>query len=186
MTRSFSEIWVDTLRPRQNFSDFADDTFKCILLNGNIWMSIKFSFKFVPKGLIDNVAALFQIMALRRPATSHYLNQWCLVYWHIFESLSVNELKISLEGIFHPAAAFRVLTRLPTVTRAEIHSGWESPSHKEIGLFIGIHLIDITLERELEDLIVITYMLFWNYKSHVDMCVITMKTSSVFGWRMFV
>ena len=67
MTRCFSEIWVDTLRPRHNFRDFADDTFKCILLNGNIWMSIKFSFKFVPKGLIDNVAALFKIMALPRP-----------------------------------------------------------------------------------------------------------------------
>ena len=25
-------------------------------------------------------------------ATSHYLNQWCLIYWHIYASLCLNEL----------------------------------------------------------------------------------------------
>ena len=32
----------------------ADDIFKCILFNENIWISITISLKFVPNGPIDN------------------------------------------------------------------------------------------------------------------------------------
>ena len=48
-------IPFNTLRPRQNGRLFADDTFKCILLNENIWTSIHISLKFVPKGPINNI-----------------------------------------------------------------------------------------------------------------------------------
>ena len=40
-----------------------DDIFKCIFLNGNVWLSIKNSLKFVPKCPINNISALVQIMA---------------------------------------------------------------------------------------------------------------------------
>ena len=56
---------LNTLRPRQNGRRFADDTFKCILLNENVRISIKISLKFVPKGPINNNPALVQIMAWR-------------------------------------------------------------------------------------------------------------------------
>ena len=55
------------LRPRQNGRHFADDLFKCISLNEDVCISIKLSLKFVPKGSINNIAALVQIMAWRRP-----------------------------------------------------------------------------------------------------------------------
>ena len=44
---------------------FADNIFKCIFSNENIWILIEFSLKFVPKGLIpiSNTPALGQIMA---------------------------------------------------------------------------------------------------------------------------
>ena len=48
----------DTLRPRQNGRYFADDIFKCIFLNENVWILIKIALKFVPKGSINNIAAL--------------------------------------------------------------------------------------------------------------------------------
>ena len=54
---------LNTLRPRQNGRHFPDDVFKCIFLNGNDGIPIKFSLKFVP----NNIPALFQIMAWRRP-----------------------------------------------------------------------------------------------------------------------
>ena len=57
---------VNTLRPRQNGRRFADDTFKRIFLNENARISIKISLKFVPKGPINNIPALVQIMAWRR------------------------------------------------------------------------------------------------------------------------
>ena len=57
---------VNTLRPRQNGRRFADDTFIRIFLNEDARISIKISLKFVPKGPINNIPALVQIMAWRR------------------------------------------------------------------------------------------------------------------------
>ena len=54
---------VNTLRPRQNGSHFADDVFKGIFLNENIWILIKISLKFVPDGPIGNIPPLVQKMA---------------------------------------------------------------------------------------------------------------------------
>ena len=60
-------ISVNTLRPRQSGRIFADDIFKCIFLNENIWISIDISLKFIPNGQINNFPALVQIMAWRLP-----------------------------------------------------------------------------------------------------------------------
>ena len=38
------------LRPRQNGRHFADDIFKCISLNGHVYISIEISLEFVPPG----------------------------------------------------------------------------------------------------------------------------------------
>ena len=58
---------VNTLRPRQNCCHFADDIFKCIFVNENVWISRKISLNFVPKVQINNIPALVQIMAWCRP-----------------------------------------------------------------------------------------------------------------------
>ena len=55
-----------TLRPRQTHSHFADDTFKWIFLNENLWISLKIFLKFIPKVQINNTPSLVRIMA------------WCL------------------------------------------------------------------------------------------------------------
>ena len=57
----------NTLRPRQNGLHSADDIFKRIFVNQNIWILIKMSLKFVPTAAINNIRALVQIMAWRRP-----------------------------------------------------------------------------------------------------------------------
>ena len=44
--------------PRQNGCHFADDIFKRIFVNENIWILIKISLKFVPNGPINNIPAL--------------------------------------------------------------------------------------------------------------------------------
>ena len=58
---------INTLRPRQNGRHFTDDTFKRIFLNENIRILIKLSLKSVPKGPINNIPAMVQIMAWHRP-----------------------------------------------------------------------------------------------------------------------
>ena len=71
------ETLVNPLGPRQNGRQFANDTFKCIFLNGNIWTVIEISLKYVTLGRIDNKPALVQIIQLgTEQATSHYLKQW--------------------------------------------------------------------------------------------------------------
>ena len=55
------------LRPRQNGRHFPDDTFKWIFLNENVWISLNISLKFVPRGSINNIPTLVQVMAWRRP-----------------------------------------------------------------------------------------------------------------------
>ena len=57
----------NTLRPRQNGHHFADNIFKWIFLNENVWIPIKISLKLVPQGPINNIPALVEIMAWRRP-----------------------------------------------------------------------------------------------------------------------
>ena len=57
---------VNTLRLRQNGRHFPYDIFKNIFLNENVWILIKISLTFVPKGPVNNNLALVQIMAWRR------------------------------------------------------------------------------------------------------------------------
>ena len=58
---------VNTLRARQIGHHFPEDIFKCIFLNENVWIMIKISLNVVPKGPINNISALVQIIAWRRP-----------------------------------------------------------------------------------------------------------------------
>ena len=66
--RAFRLFWLARFLTREAFGrQFADNTFKCIFLNENVTISIKISLKFVAKGPINNIPALVQIMAWRRP-----------------------------------------------------------------------------------------------------------------------
>ena len=58
---------VNSLRPRPNRRHFADDIFKCIFENENEWISPRISLKFVSKVRINNIPALVQTVAWRRP-----------------------------------------------------------------------------------------------------------------------
>ena len=57
----------NTLRPRQDGHLFPDDIFKSIFFNENVQILIKISWTFVPEAPINNIPALVQIMAWRRP-----------------------------------------------------------------------------------------------------------------------
>ena len=91
----------NTLRLRQDGRHFPDDIFKCIFLNKNVSISIKISLKFVPKGPINNIPALVQIMAWRRPGDKP-LSETMMVnlLTHICFTLGLNELTtaIVIEG----------------------------------------------------------------------------------------
>ena len=54
---------LNSLRPRQNYRHFADDIFKCIFLNENVWISLTISLKFLTQFWINNITALVEVMA---------------------------------------------------------------------------------------------------------------------------
>ena len=62
------------LPPGQNGRHIADDLFKRIFWDQNIWFSNKISLKYFPWGVMNNMAALVHIMAWRPPGDIHYLN----------------------------------------------------------------------------------------------------------------
>ena len=61
------DLELNSLRSKQNGHYFADDIFKCIFLNKNVWISLKTSLKFIPTVQINNIPALVQIMAWHWP-----------------------------------------------------------------------------------------------------------------------
>ena len=76
MMNQFTEAWIhhpetnhylNTLRSRQNGRHIPDDIFKCIFFFENVYISLKISIKFVPEVRINDIPALVQIMAWRRP-----------------------------------------------------------------------------------------------------------------------
>ena len=83
---------VNSLRPRQNGRHFADNVFKCNFLNENVWIPIKISLKFVPKGPINNILALVQKMAWRwtgdKPLSEPMMAQFNDAYMHHSASMS--------------------------------------------------------------------------------------------------
>ena len=105
--------WVNTLRPRQNGRNFADDIFKCIFLNENVWISLNISLKFVPKVPIYNIPALVQIMAWRRscdkplsePMTVSLLTHICVTRPQWVNTASIKYL-YSKTSILHVTTRF--------------------------------------------------------------------------------
>ena len=61
-----SQCYLDSSLPGQNGRRFADDVFRCILVNEMFCISIKISLKFICEDPIGNNPALIQIMAWRR------------------------------------------------------------------------------------------------------------------------
>ena len=66
--------------------------FQIHFLNENVWILIKISLKFVPRSPLTIFHHWFRKWLGADQATSHYLNQWVLVYRRIYASLGLNEL----------------------------------------------------------------------------------------------
>ena len=72
---------------------FQTTFFECIVLNENVWISIKISLKFVPKDPINNIPALIQTMAWCRPGDKPLSEPMMVsLLAHIHASLDLNEL----------------------------------------------------------------------------------------------
>ena len=97
-------IPVNTLRPRQNGRHVTDDIFKCIFLNENIWIPTKISLNYVSYGLIDNMAALVQKMAWRRPGdkplSEPMMGKFGDAYMRLSASMSQSVFK-RVPSLFH-------------------------------------------------------------------------------------
>ena len=72
-------------------ASLTDDIFKYISSNENFCILNKIPLKYVTWGLIDNMAALVQIMVWHWQVTSHYLKQcWFVVLTHMHHLASMS------------------------------------------------------------------------------------------------
>ena len=91
---AYCQLDLNTLRLGQNGHHFPDDIFKCIFLNENVWILIKISLKFVPRGPINNIPALFKILVWRWPVDKPLSEPMMVsLLTHIYVSLGLNELR---------------------------------------------------------------------------------------------
>ena len=81
---------VNTLRLKTNDHNFPDNISQCIFLNENVWISIKISLKVDPKGSINNISALVQIMALTRQQATMWTNDGYFTDSYMHHSASVS------------------------------------------------------------------------------------------------
>ena len=99
VSQSLSQLTHLTRFPQM--TNILRTTFWIIFFNENLWILIKISLKFVPKGPINNCQELVRWWLVTNQATSHYLNQWWLDYWCIYIwSLGLSELKQLLSDIY--------------------------------------------------------------------------------------
>ena len=137
-------IKLAVLRPRQNGCHFADNIFKCIFLDENVWISIKISLTFVLKDPINNIPALVEIIAWRRPGDkplsqpmvvillTHILGLYALNYLHFYHEWSRYLWNVSHMGFSEADKylSFDVILKLfflngffPSI-RFSIHTVW--------------------------------------------------------------
>ena len=83
----------NTLRSRQNGRHFADDILKYIFLKKMHEFHLRFHLSLFLRFELTIFQHWFRYWLGAGQATSHYLNQWWLVYWHIYASLGFNELR---------------------------------------------------------------------------------------------
>ena len=88
---------IKLLKPKQNGRNFADNICKCILFEiGLIWL------KFVPKGTINNNAALFKCGLVPNKHQAIIWTNVGLIYWHIYASFGLNNSinNTAMESLF--------------------------------------------------------------------------------------
>ena len=125
---------INTLTPRHNGCHFPDDIFKWIFLNGNVWITIK--------GPIDNIPALVQIKAWRRPGDKPLSEAMMVTYWRIYASLynDINPfyriLPLHIAPICQKIIHIGVATPEVTTFGAETHSSHPRP-WPHSGIFVS-------------------------------------------------
>ena len=85
-------LFLSTLRPRQNGRHFANNIFKCNFLMKMFEFQLRFQWSLFPRVKLTIFHHWFRWWLGADQATSHYLNQGWEVYWRIYASLGLNEL----------------------------------------------------------------------------------------------
>ena len=96
------EEFIDMLSPRQNGRHFADNIFKCIFLNENVWIAIDISLKFVHwsvKLKIFHIGSDNGLVPIRPEAiiwtTDDYFSD---AYMHHSASMSLDQIEYCFYG----------------------------------------------------------------------------------------
>ena len=110
--------------------DNMADIFQCIFLKENVWLSIRISLKFVPKGSTNNITALVQIMAWHRPGEKLLAEPMMVrLSMHIWVTLLQWVIKINHSFTHTFSAVQPPLFPLPSPSPSPSPSPTPTPSH---------------------------------------------------------
>ena len=84
---------------------FADNIFKCIFLNENVWIFIKIWLKFISKVRINNIPALVQIMAWRQPGDKPLSEPMMSLVADAYMRMNMNEAEWCIYTYMHHSAS---------------------------------------------------------------------------------
>ena len=111
---------VNTLWLRQNGCHSGDKIFKCISWMKMHEFRLRFHWSLFPRVQLTIFQHWLRSWLGAGQAISHYLNQWWLVYWHLYASLSLNELNTSPFGEVTLFTNACEITRYPGLSRVRI------------------------------------------------------------------
>ena len=122
VTMVYGIVIFNILRPRKNGHHFSDDIFKCIFLNENVWILIKISLQFVPKGPVNNIPALVQIMAwhqlddkpLSEPMVVRLSRNICIIQHQWINGLNLFKRKMSISTSFFDSLIISITNIQPS------------------------------------------------------------------------
>ena len=92
-------LYLNSSTPEQNGRHFADDVVKCIFMNEKFFILNRLSLKFVPEGVINNIAALVSdngLASIRVPgswAATAVVDGWQLDHWSLWDVVEILKVK---------------------------------------------------------------------------------------------
>ena len=108
---------------------------------------LKYLLKFVPKGPIDKISALVQILVWRRPGEKPFFNQCCLAHWGRDKMADISQRTLSkafswmkiyaLRLIFHRSLFLRVQL-IPALVQI---MAWRRPDDRPLSETIMVSLL---------------------------------------------
>ena len=138
--------WINTFGWRKSWHQSADEILKCFFINEKYHIFIQISLRFIPKGPINNMPSMVQIMPWRH-SDDNQLSDDSVVYWYIYiwntQPWRIHTLwtdDAHYNGVIMSVMAFQIVG--VSIVYSIIYSGADQRKHQSstsLAFVQGIH-----------------------------------------------